>query len=334
MTVNIGVIGTGSIGSDHIRRIGEKCRGGRVVAVSDLDQERAAAIAARVDAKAFPSGTELIANAEVDAVLVASLAPTHAEYVLGCLAAGKPVFSEKPLATTAADCEHIVAAEQAAGRRLVQVGFMRRFDTDYRQLKAALDGGEIGDPLMIHCVHRNPFAVESYHSEMATTDTAIHEIDAIRWLLDEELTSVQVLTPRKTSRRHAHLQDPQIMLYASDSGVRADVEVFVNCQYGYDIQCEAVGETGTARLPDPARLSVRSQARETRAVPQTWQERFTTAFDVEIQEWIDAVAEDRTSGPSAWDGYAAAVIADATVKALHSGGIESIPMPVRPGFYD
>ncbi|MGH8792034.1 MAG: Gfo/Idh/MocA family protein, partial [Stackebrandtia sp.] len=269
----------------------------------------------------------------VDALLVASWGPTHAEYVLAAIEAGKPVFCEKPLATTAADCLRIVEAEASFGRRLVQVGFMRRYDAGYRQLKRIVDSGEIGTPLMLHCVHRNPSAVESYHSEMATHDTAIHEIDALRWLLDDEVVSVQVLTPRKTSLRFAHLQDPQIMLFETAEGVRVDLEVFVNCRYGYDVQCEAVGETGVVRLPDPAAAPLRKDGRLSAAVSQDWTDRFRDAFDAEIQDWIDAAAAGSAAGPSSWDGYAAAVIGDATVEALHSGRIVDVAMKDRPPFY-
>jgi myo-inositol 2-dehydrogenase/D-chiro-inositol 1-dehydrogenase len=143
---------------------------------------------------------------------------------------------------------------------------------------------------MVHCAHRNPSVPESYHSAMAAQDTAVHEIDVLRWLLDDEIVAVQVLTPRRSGHAHAELQDPQIMLFETAAGIRIDLEVFVNCQWGYDIQCEAVGETGLVRLPEPARAAVRTAGATRTAVPRDWRERFVAAFDVEFQEWIDAVA--------------------------------------------
>lgn len=333
MTVKVGVIGAGMIGQDHIRRLTSVITGAAVVAVADLDTARATEVAAGVGARALATGQEVIGSPEVDAVLVASWGPTHAEYVLAAIAAGKPVFCEKPLATTAEDCLRIVEAEVAYGTRLVQVGFMRRYDTEYLALKQVIDSGAIGRPLIVHCVHRNPTVPESYRSEMATHDTAIHEIDVVRWLLNDEITSAQVLTPRPTSKRFEHLRDPQILLFETAAGVRIDVEVFVNCQYGYDIQCQAVGETGAVSLPDPARVVLRTDGQLRTGVPQDWKARFGTAFDVEFGEWIDAVSTGRISGPSAWDGYAAAVIGDCTVEALHSGRIVPVRMKDRPAFY-
>ncbi|MGC7097265.1 Gfo/Idh/MocA family protein [Amycolatopsis lurida] len=320
MTVRAGVIGTGMIGQDHLRRLTGVTTGVEVVAVTDLDGDRAAEAGRRTGARVVADGAALIADPEVDAVLVCSWGPTHAEHVLAAIAAGKPVFCEKPLATTAEDCLRIVEAEMAHGRRLVQVGFMRRYDHDYRQLKKAIDSGKIGTPLMVHCAHRNATVPESYHSAMAAQDTAVHEIDVLRWLLDDEITGVQVLTPRPTALRFEHLRDPQIMLFETAAGVRIDLEVFVNCQYGYDIQCEAVGERGAIRLPS-------------RVVPD-WRDRFGAAFDVEIQEWVDTIAAGgEVAGPSAWDGYAATSITDATVEALTSGRFTTVTMKDRPGFY-
>lgn len=334
MTVHIGVIGTGVIGRDHIRRLTGVVGGAEVVAVTDVDAALAAEVASGIGARALPAGQDVIDDPSVDALVITSWGPTHAEYVLGSIAAGKAVFCEKPLATTAEDCLRIVEAEQAAGRRLVQVGFMRRYDTGYRAMKRALDGGQLGHPLLMHCAHRNASVPESYHSEMAVRDTAVHEIDMIRWLLGEEILSAQVITPRHTSNRFEHLRDPQFMLFETESGVRVDLEVFVNCQYGYDIQCETVCESGTIRLHDPADAIVKAAAAQRTGVVQDWKQRFGAAFDLEFAEWIAGLRDGRVTGPSAWDGYANAAISDATIEALHSGRVVSVRRKDRPAFYE
>lgn len=319
MTIHIGVIGTGMIGRDHLRRLTEVVAGAEVVAVNDVDARLAAEIASMAGARALRTGHDVINDPAVDAVVITSWGPTHAEYVLAAIEAGKHVFCEKPLATTAADCLRIVEAEQAFGRRLVQVGFMRRYDTGYQAMKHALP--DLGPVLLMHCAHRNPTVPESYHSDMAIQDTAVHEIDIIRWLLDEEITSAQVIYPRSTTQRFEHLRDPQLMLFETESGVRVDLEVFVNCRYGYDIRHETVCETGIARLHAPS------------PVPQDWKQRFGPAFDAEFTEWVSSVAAGQLTGPTAWDGYAVAVTSDATVEAGRTGRSVSVELKDRPAFY-
>lgn len=111
---------------------------------------------------------------------------------------------------------------------------MRRFDEGYVVLKKTIDEGQIGAPLILHAVHRNPAVDEKYTTDMAINDTMIHEIDVLHWLLDDEYISAQVIYPRKTVMPPASLADPQIVLVETKKGIRIDVEIFVNCKYGYD----------------------------------------------------------------------------------------------------
>ena len=333
--LKLGVIGTGAIGRDHIRRCSQTLLGSQVVAVTDINQQQAAQVVAelRLSAEVYPDAHALIQAADVEAVLVTSWGPSHEEYVLAAIRAGKPVFCEKPLAVTAAGCRNIVDAEIAHGHRLVQVGFMRPYDAGYQALKAVIDSGQIGEPLMLHCAHRNPRVGEHYTTDMAITDTLIHELDVLRWLLDDDYVSVQVVFPRKTSKALAHLRDPQVVLLETAKGTRIDVEVFVNCQYGYDIQCEVVGETGIAKLPEPSQVQLRSEAKLSNAILMDWKDRFIAAYDVELQAFIDGVRAGQVGGPSAWDGFAAAVAADACIQAQQSGVIVNVELPPRPAFY-
>lgn len=333
MTVRIGMIGPGGMGKAHIDRIHSVIAGGRVVAVSDVNPANAAAVAEKIGGVAFPDSASLINSADVDAVMICSFGPAHEADVLACIAAGKPVFCEKPLTPTAVGCLRILDAEQAAGRKLVTVGFMRRFDRSYREMKALLDSGEIGETLMIHCAHRNPTVPESYTWDMAINDTAIHEIDTTRWLLGEEFVSARVDKPKKTTLRFGHLQDPLVLILTSESGVRVDDEVFVNAQFGYDIRCEAVAEKGVVSLADQNVIDVRDAGGARNRIARDHNDRFYGAFVTEVQEWITAVSEGRHTGSSSWDGYAAAVVCDAGVQALTADGEVAITMVAKPALY-
>lgn len=333
MTVRIGMIGPGGMGRAHIERIHTVIAGGRVVGVSDVDADNAARVAEAIGGRAFASSAELIASDDVDAVMICSYGPVHEPDVVAAIEAGKPVFCEKPLAPTSAECLRIMAAEEKAGRRLVTVGFMRRFDASYRQMKAILDSGEVGETLIVHNRHRNPTVPAHYTWDMAINDTAIHEIDTMRWLLGEEIVSARVDKPKKTTKRFEHLQDPLILVMTTESGVWIDDEIFVNNQHSYDIQCEAVAESGTIRLGDQHLVERTGTIGRHHVLTMDHNERFGAAFVTEVQEWITAVAQGRHTGSTSWDGYAAACVCDAGVKALTDDGVVPVEMIAKPALY-
>jgi myo-inositol 2-dehydrogenase/D-chiro-inositol 1-dehydrogenase len=315
--IRVGIIGTGVMGTDHARLLSSVVAGAALGAVYDIDRTRA--VAAAPAARVLDDPVELIRDDAVDAVLVASSDPTHEELVLACIKAGKPVLCEKPLAPTVEGCRRILDAEAAYGSRLVSVGFMRRYDPGYLDLKAVLDSGRIGAPLLLHCVHRNTSAPAGWPSAMLITSSAIHEIDIARWLLGEEIVAVSVHVPRR-SRAAGSTQDPQLLVFESASGVLIDVEVFVNARYGYEVRCELVGEDGTVALDAVPPTVLRHGPVAGHALPADWRPRFAEAYRRELQDWVDGLHADRVPrGASAWDGYAATAVAQAAVAALESG---------------
>ncbi len=320
MSVGVGVIGAGMMGAAHVRTLTGGVEGAHVAAVSDADPARAAAAAHEAGgARVIANPHELIADPEVDGVVVASFDTTHEEFVLACLAAGKPVLCEKPLATSADACLRVIDAELAVGRRLVHLGFMRRYDPAYADVKARLEDGGVGNVLLLHCAHRNAVAPPGYTSEMLITSSAVHEIDVTRWLLGEEIVGATVRAARPTRQAANGLRDPQILLLETAGGVLIDVEVFVNAHYGYDIRCEVVGETGTVQLDEQIEPDFRA--------------RFAIAYRRELEAWVRAVAGGPDPGPSAWDGYAANAVADACLESLASGARAAVQLVERPALY-
>lgn len=330
--IKIGLIGTGAIGRTHIERINTKLQGGRVVACTDANQAFGQSVAEEYGLKAFDTPQALIDSSEVEAIIVTAADNFHEEYVLAAIAAGKYVFCEKPLAPEADACKKIVDAEIAGGKQLVQVGFMRRYDPGYRQLKALIDSGEYGAPLILHCAHRNP-EVTGFTTEMSVENSLIHEIDVLRWLLGENYQTAEVVFPRTTRNAEGELRDPQIMNLTTESGIRIDVESFVNARYGYDIKCEVVCEEGVLNLPEPANPMQRVHAARVTPICKDWSERFVDAYNIEFQEWINACKAGRVDGPTAWDGYVGQVTAAAASKARNQQQVMKINYDEKPAFY-
>ena len=332
MTLRIGVIGTGMIGQDHIRRLTSVLSGAQITAVSDIDRDRAAA-AAPQGAQVFDTPQALIRSDAVQAVVICSWGPAHEEQLLDCIAAGKPVFCEKPLVTSEQAALRVMQAEVSHGKRLVQVGFMRRFDADYRRLKAVIDGGTLGTPLMMHSVHRNASVPAGlYTSDMPLNDTLVHDADIARWLLADEIAEVEVRTPRRSSRGK-DLRDPVMVLLRMTSGTLVDVEISVNIAYGYDIRGEISCEAGVAALPNRPATVISDRHGIRQAIPEDWRARFLDAYDQEFREWIVAAGQGTATGPSTWDGYAATLVGDAALRAVDSGSRETIHMVAMPELY-
>jgi myo-inositol 2-dehydrogenase/D-chiro-inositol 1-dehydrogenase len=332
MTLRIGVIGVGVIGRDHIRRLTTVLAGASVVAVSDVNGDQMKEVSRDVGARAYATGEELIASADVEAVIVASWGPTHARYVLAAVAAGKPCFCEKPLAENVADCEAVLEAETKHGKRLVQLGFMRRFDAQYKAMKETIQSGDIGAPLIFHSGHRNPSVPSYYTANNTLTDTAVHDIDIARYLLDDEPVAISVKAPRRNSRGKG-LADPLLTLIEMRSGALVAIETSVNIGYAYDIRGEVIGETGVVTLAERNNVVVKTNGAFSGRVPADWRERFADAFDAEFRAWIVAAKNGAAAGPSAWDGYVATVTSGIGVKAIASGGRELIMLRDRPALY-
>src|SRR5438128_1880137 len=142
--LRVAVLGVGMMGADHVARIGSRISGARVSVVNDYLTEKADRLAATIPGcRSIAAPLDAIADPDVDAVVLATPGPTHEKQLLACLEHGKPVLCEKPLTTDVDTSLEVVKREAELGRRLIQVGFMRRFDAEYAALKAVLDAGEL-----------------------------------------------------------------------------------------------------------------------------------------------------------------------------------------------
>ena len=338
--LKIGIIGCGAIGKDHCRRIINNTPGATVVAVGDYFAKAADDTAALYGIRSYGNDCDaVIADPEVEAVVITTSDPTHYAYSMKTLEAGKWCFCEKPLAQTAADCEALFKKELTFGKRKLQVGFMRHYDRGYAEMKRIIDSGEIGRPLLIKAAHRNVSQPPGFKTEQGVTNVCIHELDICRWLLSDEYEDGQVIKVRQTVNSTEY-ENPQVVLLRTKKGCFIDVEVQVADGYGYDIQCEVVCENGTVKLPDPYSVVRRSRPDPNKLpganmpILVDWKDRFIEAYDIEFSEWVASVHAGRLTGPSAWDGYAACVAADALNASRGTSQFKKIEMMKKPALYD
>jgi myo-inositol 2-dehydrogenase / D-chiro-inositol 1-dehydrogenase len=332
MTIRIGLIGAGIMGADHAKILSQQIPGVSLQFICDADLGRAKSVADASSALHVTSDPHaVIADGSVDAVLIASPDHTHAPLTKACVELGKPVLCEKPLSQNSAECLDVIAAETKRGRRLIQIGFMRRFDPAYVEMKSALESGVIGPALMMHNFHRNVSAPSNFTGQMAITNSAPHEFDIARFVLDTDYASITVFRPdfRDAGKTGA----PVFMVLKTVTGQLVNVEINNNAAYGYDVRGELVGEKGSVFLRSPVNSEVHVALQQTTAYPADWRPRFAEAYRLQNSAWLKSIETGIPAGASAWDGYAATLIAEAGVKSLEkSAPVQVAPMS-KPNLY-
>lgn len=326
--LRIAVLGLGMMGAFHVDLLTSAIKGATVTVVNDFVADKAETVAARIGARVVADPIAAINDPDVDAVLLATPGSTHFEQVSACLDAGKPVLCEKPLTTDVATSYALVEKEAALGKTLVQVGFMRRYDTEYVALKELITSGGLGRVLQLHCTHRNPAVPDHFNSEFMIRDSVVHEVDVTRFLLDSEITSVQVLAGSATESAPEGTHDPMLVVFETAAGALVTDEIFVRSGVAYEVRTEAVGERGSALIGLDQNLTVKStDGRWGGQITPGFVERFGPAYTVELQRWVDAAGRGSIDGPGVWDGYAAVAVCEAGVEAVRSG----LKVPVQLG---
>ena len=274
----------------------------------------------------------VIRRDDVDAVIVASPDFTHAPLSKACIAAGKRVLCEKPLSQNPAECLDVMAAEEAAGARHVMLGFMRRYDQSYVEMRAALQDGTLGRALMMHNFHRNvETPAADFTGAMAITNSAPHEFDVVRHVLGCEYASITAHQPRRSDARVA----PVVMVLETTDGQLVTIEINNNAAYGYDVRAELVGEAGSVAMNNVAYTRTDMKLSNATRYDADWRTRYREAYVRQNRDFLRFV--DTGSFPEiasdCWDGYCAAAVAETGVKALETGTKQSVEMIAKPEFY-
>ena len=234
--------------------------GARLAAVADPRPAAADALADRYGARAFSDPAALIADPDVDAVLIAASSEAHADLIVEAAGAGKAIFCEKPMALDLADADRAVRAADAAGVTL-QVGFNRRFDRGFADAHAAVVAGSVGERPADALAHPRPRTGESrapFRPGRSSCSTLIHDFDTLLWLnpgaepVEVYATADALVAPDFDA---AGLLDTAVVVITFDNGARAVAEASFSAAYGYDVRAEVFGSEGMVTAGDGARSS-------------------------------------------------------------------------------
>jgi predicted dehydrogenase len=255
MTVRVGVVGLGRQGAVHLRNLAESLGGAQLIAVADTAPGRAQAVAERFGAPYwYENPDELCAHPDIDAVVIATPSATHLPLVQAAAAAGKPIFCEKPLALTMSETDRAIAAAESAGVPL-QLGFHYHFIPAYQHARQMVENGGIGRPLVFKAVQRDEAIPPASFCDPAASgglviDMGIHEFDAARWFLGDEVVEVHALAPPAVQADIVAVGDIEHVLVhlRFRSGAVGSVEVGRNARYPDESRHEIVGENGTILL--------------------------------------------------------------------------------------
>ncbi|WP_170609005.1 Gfo/Idh/MocA family oxidoreductase [Ruegeria arenilitoris] len=332
--IRLAIVGAGLMGEDHARIVAQNLPMGKLQVICDMDRSRAQSVAdatGAADVSIEPQA--VIGRSDVDAVIVASPDFTHAPLTKACIAAGKPVLCEKPLSQSSVECLDVIKTEQSVGKQYVMVGFMRRYDQSYVEMREALTSGRLGRALMMHNFHRNvETPAADFTAAMAITNSAPHEFDVVRHVLGTEFTSVTAHQPRRSDDRVA----PVVMVVETEDGQLVTIEINNNAAYGYDVRAELVGEAGSVTMNNVAytRTDIKLESRT--RYDADWRGRYHEAYVRQNREFLrfaeTSVFPEIAS--NAWDGYCASAVAEAGARALTTGTKQTVEIISKPELYD
>ena len=321
--LHIGIIGAGRIGKVHAETLAFGLPEARILAIADVNREAAEAVALRcgIPAVAESSGA-ILANPEIDAILICSSTATHADLIVQAAQAGKHIFCEKPIAHSLAAIDRALAAVMQAGVKL-QIGFNRRFDANFARVRAALVSGEIGTPRLMHIISRDPSPPPISYVRVSGgmfLDMTIHDFDMARFLIGDEVEEIYTAGGVMVDPAIgvAGDLDTALIVLRFKNGVIGTIDNCRQAAYGYDQRVEILGSAGKIatenRYPNQAVVSTGTSVRQDLPL-NFFMERYTESFASELRSFVTAVREDRETAVTGIDGRIPVVMALAARKS-------------------
>ena len=324
MTLSLGLLGAGRIGKVHAGAIAAT-EGVRLAAIADPLAEAAEAIASRHGAE-IRTIEEIEAAGDIDAVVICTPTDTHADLIERFARAGKGVFCEKPVDLSIARVTDCLSVVEETGATFM-VGFNRRFDPDFRALKAAIDAGRIGSVEMVTLTSRDPGPPPYEYIERSGgifRDMTIHDFDVARWLLGEEVETVQaaasVLVDPEIGRRGDY--DSANIILTTASGRHCVITNTRRATYGYDQRIEVLGSEGSISAENVHRsrtLLANADGFTRPPLLDFFMTRYTEAYAAEIAAFVAALRDGTSPPTTGRDGLMALVLAEAALRSVREG---------------
>jgi len=308
--LHIGIIGAGRIGRVHAETLAFRLPEAQLEAITDVDREAAQALASRCSIpKVAESNQEIIADPQIDAVLICSPTGTHVDLIVEAAKAGKHIFCEKPIAFSLAEIDRALAAVEGAGVQL-QIGFNRRFDSNFMRVRQAVASGEIGTPQLLHLISRDPAPPPlSYirSSGGMFVDMTIHDFDMCRFLIGDEVeeiyTTAGVMVDPEIGE--AGDVDTALIVLRFRNGVIGTIDNTRKPAYGYDQRLELLGSKGSIATgncyPNQAVVSSSNAIYKDRPL-NFFMERYAESYALELRSFVAAVLENRATEVTGIDG--------------------------------
>jgi myo-inositol 2-dehydrogenase/D-chiro-inositol 1-dehydrogenase len=322
MTVRFGLLGAGRIGKVHAKAITSNPKA-KLVAVADAFEKAAKDIAAQYACEVRSIG-QILASADIDAVVICTPTDTHADLIEQFSRAGKAIFCEKPIDLDVERVKACLKVVDAEGGTLM-VGFNRRFDPHFQAVKDVIEKGEIGTVEMVTIVSRDPGAPPVDYIKRSGgifRDMTIHDFDMARFLLGEEIETVSAQASVLVDKAigEAGDYDSVSVMLSTASGKHATISNSRRATYGYDQRIEVHGSKGAVAAENqrPVSIEVANASGYTRPpLHDFFMTRYTEAYACEISNFIDFVESKIPATPSGIDGLIALAIADAALKSVH-----------------
>lgn len=335
--IKVGIVGVGRLGKVHANNLAFKIPNAELTAACSIVDAELEYAKKHLGVKdVYKDYREMLAKADIEAVVIVTTSSEHCWQIEAALDAGKHVFTDKPLGVTVDECKLAEKAVERNPDKIFFLGFMRRYDPSYAYAKRKIASGAIGTPYLVKATGIDPEALVDGAMKFLKTsggifiDMAIHDIDLMRWFLSADATEAYAMGSNfkhPVEFEAAGDSETGCAMYRFDNGAMGYLHVGRTAPHGYHVETEIVGTEGSIRIsPVPAKNLAMLYNKDGAVVEcvESFPERFDEAYRLEMEEFINCVQNNIKPDVTVYDGTKATQMAFATTKAYQERNIVQI----------